>query len=106
MIQLTLDTIRHRRSHFATMNSERLQRVLTYLTDAQWHSTMDIIQHCNVCAVNSIIWELRSNGYLIDKRRMTTPEGKTHYEYKTRVWTLEEIEAAKEKAKRYREICR
>ncbi|MCL6619470.1 MAG: hypothetical protein K6T33_06730 [Thermomonas hydrothermalis] len=50
--------------------SERLQRVLWLLLDEQWHTTMDIIDGARVCAVNSIIAELRANGLRIETRRM------------------------------------
>ncbi|MDZ7655582.1 MAG: hypothetical protein U0997_06525 [Sulfurimicrobium sp.] len=43
-------------------SSQRLQRVLTVLSDGQEHSTLDIIGKARVCAVNSIISELRANG--------------------------------------------
>lgn len=50
--------------------SQRLKRVLHVLKDAHEHnealSTMQIIRQANVCAVNSIIAELRVNGYSID----------------------------------------
>jgi biotin operon repressor len=48
--------------------SERLQRVLSLLQDGREHSTMDIIERANVCAVNSIISELRANGQQIHSR--------------------------------------
>lgn len=50
-------------------NSERLQRVAQFLDDGRERSTMEIIQECNVCAVNSIIAELRDNGLIIHCRR-------------------------------------
>jgi len=46
-------------------NSERLQRVKEYLMDNKPHSTREIIQNAFVCAVNSIVSELRENGYNI-----------------------------------------
>ena len=46
--------------------SHRLQRVSDYLSDHQWHSTRDIIHGAHVCAVNSIISELRVNGIAIE----------------------------------------
>ena len=50
--------------------SDRLQKVLKYLKDSsKERSTMDIIKAVNVCAVNSIISELRDNGIAIDCRR-------------------------------------
>lgn len=49
--------------------SERLRRVLVLLEDRKEHSTLDIIQRANVCAVNSIISELRANGSDINCER-------------------------------------
>jgi hypothetical protein len=42
--------------------SERLQRVDFLLSDGLEYSTLDICIKANVCAVNSIISELRQNG--------------------------------------------
>ncbi len=56
-------------------NSDRLKRVDTLLSDGKKHSTMDIVQGARVCAVNSIIAELRENGRVIDCER----EGNTWY---------------------------
>ncbi|GAB4173821.1 MAG: hypothetical protein Fur0039_15440 [Rhodocyclaceae bacterium] len=50
--------------------SARLQRVLWLLLDEQWHTTMEIIEGARVCAVNSIISELRANGVAIETRCM------------------------------------
>lgn len=56
--------------HFAKIaKSNRLQRVLRCLMDGLSHSTRDIIREDNVCAVNSIISELRANGYGIDCKK-------------------------------------
>ena len=49
--------------------SERLQRVAKLLKRGGWHSTMDIIQRAQVCAVNSIVAELRANGWQIECQR-------------------------------------
>jgi hypothetical protein len=49
--------------------SQRLQRVDALLADGQEYSTLDIIQYASVCAVNSIIAELRDNGRDIQCRR-------------------------------------
>jgi hypothetical protein len=53
----------------ALAKSERLQRVYNLLRDRREHSTMEIIQVANVCAVNSIISELRANGKTIRCQR-------------------------------------
>ena len=56
--------------HAARINhSERLQRVLAVLSDGGEHTTFEIIQSAGVCAVNSIVAELRANGYRITCRR-------------------------------------
>lgn len=46
-------------------NSDRLQRVYNLLKNEGAQTTMQIIQKAGVCAVNSIISELRRNGKLI-----------------------------------------
>lgn len=57
--------------HAATIaNSPRLQRVADLLADGLEHTTMEIIQAAQVCAVNSIIAELRANGFEILCRRV------------------------------------
>jgi len=58
-------------------SSPRLQRALDLLQDGQWHSTRDIVRAADVCAVNSIITELRCNGYDI----VTRCVGRGRYEY-------------------------
>jgi hypothetical protein len=56
--------------HAASIDkSPRLQRVDRFLQDGRWHSTLEIVQGCHVCAVNSIIAELRHNGRVIDCER-------------------------------------
>jgi hypothetical protein len=50
--------------------SDRLQRVWTVLKVGGWWSTMSIITQANVCAVNSVIAELRQNGKQIECKRM------------------------------------
>lgn len=46
--------------------SKRLQRVDALLSDLRPRSTLEIIQQAEVCAVNSIISELRRNGRQIN----------------------------------------
>ena len=49
--------------HAATLDrSSRLRRVRRVLRDHKAHSTMAIIRAARVCAVNSIVAELRQNG--------------------------------------------
>ena len=48
--------------------SERLQRVHALLSDGAEHSTYEIIAEARVAAVNSIISELRENGFYIEGR--------------------------------------
>lgn len=49
--------------------SERLLRVLSLLSEGGEFTTLDIIKQANVCAVNSIVAELRQNGFGIDCHR-------------------------------------
>jgi hypothetical protein len=50
-------------------SSERLQRVDALLSDGREYSTLEIIINAQVCAVNSIVSELRHNGRAISCRR-------------------------------------
>jgi hypothetical protein len=50
-------------------SSKRLQRVDTLLSDLRPRSTLEIVQQAQVCAVNSIISELRRNGRQINCHR-------------------------------------
>ena len=47
-------------------NSPRLQRAATLLADGRWHSTREIIEGANVCAVSSCAAELRANGLPVE----------------------------------------
>ena len=49
--------------------SERLGRVRDLLSQGGEFTTLDIIKQANVCAVNSIVAELRQNGFDIDCQR-------------------------------------
>lgn len=50
-------------------NSERLQRVMKVLKDGEEHTTYEILHQAQVCAVNSIVAELRVNGHAITCQR-------------------------------------
>lgn len=57
--------------HSATIErSARLRRVDQLLADGNEHSTLDIVNKAQVCAVNSCIAELRANGRIINCRRV------------------------------------
>lgn len=49
--------------------SGRLKAVDSFLSDRKPHSTRDIIRATGMCAINSIISELRANGRKINCRR-------------------------------------
>jgi hypothetical protein len=55
--------------HAANMKSDRLRRVRNFLKDKKPHSTLEIIKKAKVCAVSSIIAELRCNGFKINCER-------------------------------------
>ena len=59
--------------------SPRLRRVLAFLKLGPG-TTLQISRSCEVCAVNSIIAELRANGYVIDCKAVKGKRGV--YEYK------------------------
>jgi hypothetical protein len=50
-------------------SSERLQRVFKLLSKGGEYTTLEIIQQAGVCAVNSVISELRANGFDISCER-------------------------------------
>lgn len=58
--------------------SDRLRRVAALLADGREYSTRDIVQLAHVCAVNSVIAELRENGYEIVCRR----DGRERFVYR------------------------
>ena len=45
--------------HAATLKSPRIKRFLSVLRDGKEHSTMQIIEGANVCAVSAIASEVR-----------------------------------------------
>ncbi len=67
-------------------SSDRLQRVHDLLKDGQERSTAEIIKAAHVCAVNSIIAELRDNGAVIECRRAQGPYGP--------IWNYRMLESA------------
>lgn len=65
--------------HYARIEeSERLQRVHALLADGNWHGTRNIMRTADVCAVNTVVAELRANGCPIFTRCI----GRGRYEYK------------------------
>ena len=55
------------------VSSPRLQRAHALLSDGMEHSTFEIVTGAQVCAVNSVISELRANGYYIECRQVRNP---------------------------------
>ena len=58
--------------------SPRLQRVLNLLWDGMPRTTREIAHSADVCAVNSIICELRANGFDI----ICKPVSRGRFEYR------------------------
>lgn len=55
--------------HYARYErSVRLQRLLEFLYDGQWHTTLEIIHGADVCAVSSAVCELRENGFGVTRK--------------------------------------
>ena len=49
--------------------SKRLQRLMSYLADCRWHTTLEIVNGARICAVNSAVSELRANHFNIECER-------------------------------------
>ncbi len=86
--------------HAASLESSpRLQQTLDLLLDGRERSTLEIIAGARVCAVNSVIAELRANGFEIRCRQVNARGG--------RVWLyrldLSDDGTAK-KAAKYRQL--
>lgn len=78
--------------------SPRLQRVANLLLSGDWFSTMHIAKKANVCAVNSIISELRANQWVVDCILISTQSGKV-WKYKASAIPNEHKEWLKKKLK-------
>lgn len=53
----------------ASMKSKRLQRVKKFLSDGNEHTTLEIMNGAQVCALSAIVSELRTHGHTIDCKR-------------------------------------
>lgn len=62
--------------------SPRLRRVYALLEDGDWYSTRQIIRSADVCAVNSIIAELRQNGATIECTKRRDEHGQPRWFYR------------------------
>ena len=63
-------------------SSARLQRVHDLLSSGLEYSTLDILRLARVCAVNSIVAELRHGGAEIECRQSVTRRGKRVWLYR------------------------
>ena len=62
--------------HAASLDrSDRLRRVFALLADGREWSTRDLVRAADVCAVNSIVSELRANGATITTRWTRSASG-------------------------------
>lgn len=64
--------------------SERLQRVLTLLIENRhrWLTTRQIMRLSHVCAVNTVIAELRDNSAEIECKTTVLRDGKRRWSYR------------------------
>ena len=68
------------RMHAAKIDdSPRLQKVRDFLRRTGGATTLEIVQGCQVCAVNSIIAELRANGLVVDCNAVKGQRGVYRY---------------------------
>lgn len=61
-------------------DSPRLQKVLEFLRRKGSATTLEIVRGCDVCAVNSIIAEIRANGFLINCNAVKGQRGVYRYQ--------------------------
>jgi len=74
-------------------SSPRLQRVLALISDGSEHSTRDIAQGAEVCAVSSCVAELRAAGAVIHCRQVMRrhPDGTMRRLFYYRMTTPPEV---------------
>jgi len=69
--------------HAKLENSPRLQRALAVLLrQKDWITTRSLIRRARICAVNSVIAELRENGCKIETKRSIGREGAARWSYR------------------------
>lgn len=69
--------------HASLEKSARLRRTLIVLIEVGgWISTRTLLRKANICAVNSVIAELRENGAVIDCEVKVTKKGKRRWCYR------------------------
>ena len=69
--------------------SPRLQRVQQLLSDGKWHGTRDIVLAADVCAVNSVIAELRAVPNELNIETRCVGRGRYEYRLLPELWQLE-----------------
>ena len=69
-------------NHARLDRSKRLQRVHALLADCREYSTLEIARQARVCAVNSVISELRANGCIITGRWTVSPRNERIFVYR------------------------
>ena len=76
--------------HAKIENSLRLQRLLTLLREGGWWTTKELMLATMSCAVSTNISELRSNGFDVESRRLTSV-----LDHQRQVWSyrLHEVDA-------------
>ena len=69
--------------HAQLSRSPRLQRALRALREAGgWITTRSLIRRARICAVNSVIAELRENGAEIACEQRVTKSGRRRWSYR------------------------
>ncbi|MGR3485515.1 MAG: hypothetical protein ACU0BF_09230 [Paracoccaceae bacterium] len=62
--------------------SARLRRTLDALDGGGWMTTRDLIRAADICAVNSVVAELRANGCAIETRHDVDDAGRPRWSYR------------------------
>lgn len=62
--------------------SDRLKQTVDVLLDGQWHTTIEIRDRTNSCAVHTDLAELRANRFDLEKRYHGLVAGRRVYAYR------------------------
>lgn len=68
--------------HYASLKSEGVQRVLKYLSDCQWHTSIEIIMATRLAGWHQNISSLRHHGFNIKKEFWKRIDGMQVYRYR------------------------
>lgn len=62
--------------------SDRLKQTVDVLIDGQWHTTLELRDRTNSCAVHTDLAELRANLFVLERRYHGKINGRRVYAYR------------------------